>query len=52
MKAKKPSEWLKPHIEDCTPEERHLIQKGFLLGLKYTMEEMDRYIRIKTIPVN
>lgn len=40
-----PSKYLKPHLRDVTPEERHLIQKGFLLGIEYTKMEIDEFIK-------
>lgn len=43
-----PSKYLAPHLRDCKPEERHLIQKGFLLGIQYTRDEIDEFIRRKT----
>ena len=49
---KTPAQFLKPHLRDYNPEERHLVQKGFSLGIQYTREEMDAFIKEKTANLN
>lgn len=47
-----PSDFLKPHLKGYTPEEVHLIQKGFKLGLQWAKEEIDYFVAEKEKELN
>lgn len=47
-----PSDFLKPHLKGYTPEEVHLIQKGFKLGLQWAKDEVDHYIKMNERTAN
>jgi len=44
---KKPLDFIKPHLKGLSLEERHAMLQGFLLGLEYTKQEMDNFIKQK-----
>ena len=46
------SAYIKPHLEGLSAEQRHYMQKGFLLGVQYTRDEIDAFIKSREMTVN
>lgn len=44
--------YIKPHLEGLNKEQIHYMQKGFLLGIQYTRDEIDAFIKSKEQTVN
>lgn len=44
--------YIKPHLKGLSAEQRHYLQKGFLLGVQYTRDEIDAYIKSREMTVN
>ena len=49
---KSASQFIKPHLKGLSLEERHAMQQGFLLGIEYTKQEIDEFIKQKEHEVN